>query len=44
MKEETRERNKIEFKKRKKRIAKQYKHCKKLLEKAYCKQNNISAF
>ena len=30
--------------KEKKRIAKQYKICEKLLEKAYCRYNNISDF
>jgi hypothetical protein len=30
--------------KKKKRIAKQYKYCEKLLEKAYCKYNNTSDF
>ena len=32
------------IKKEKKPIAKQYKYCEKLLEKAYCKYNNISDF
>jgi hypothetical protein len=32
------------IKKERKRIAEQYKHCEKLLEKAYCKYNNISDF
>ena len=43
MKEEKKEKTK-ENSKRKKRIAKQYKHCEKLLEKAYCKYSNISDF
>ena len=32
------------IRKEKKRTAKQYKYCEKLLEKAYCKYNNISDF
>ena len=32
------------IRKEKKRKAKQYKYCEKLLEKAYCKYNNISDF
>ncbi len=32
------------IKKETKRIAKQYKYCEKLLEKAYCKYNNITDF
>ena len=39
---ERKKRKKIQ--KEKKRIAKQYKYCEKLLEKAYCKYNNISDF
>jgi hypothetical protein len=39
------ERNKWKrIQKEKKRIAKQCKHCEKLLEKAYCKYNNFSDF
>ncbi len=43
MREETREKRK-KIQKEKKRIEKQYKYCEKLLEKAYCKYNNISDF
>ena len=39
---ERKKRKKIQ--KEKKRIAKQYKICEKLLEKAYCRYNNISDF
>ena len=39
---ERKKRKKIQ--KEKKRIAKQYKICEKLLEKSYCKYNNISYF
>jgi hypothetical protein len=39
---ERKKRKKIQ--KEKKRIAKQYKICEKLLEKCYCKYNNISDF
>ena len=39
---QNKERRKI--RKEKKRTAKQYKYCEKLLEKAYCKYDNISDF
>ena len=43
--ERRKERNKRKkIQKEKKRIAKQYKICEKLLEKAYCRYNNISDF
>jgi hypothetical protein len=43
MKEE-KEKETKENQKEKKPIAKQYKYCEKLLEKSYCKYNNISDF
>ena len=41
---ESQNKERRKLRKEKKRIAKQYKYCEKLLEKAYCKYNNISDF
>ena len=41
---ESQNKERRKLRKEKKRIAKQYKICEKLLEKAYCRYNNISDF